>query len=188
MLRRVRQDMRYKVATIVGLVAAATLAYGYWHVSSHASLYISVQDISDRKHPRPLLDVELRFLDFAGNELAQAKAEVPYGVVSVTQPAAYSCQELEKRAAFSPQAREQWGRCFERQSRWLMTWVRKAKYVDLKSGPCRIQRIPISVSEYRDSWWAWWVPLPHVGGKPYTGLSIYLTIDRDRCATVVAPI
>lgn len=176
--------MRRKVAITVGLIAAATLSYGYWHVSSHGSLYVSLHDISDRKHPRSIPDAELRFLDSAGNELAQARAEGPYGVVYLTQPAAYSCQEIEKQAAVSPQAREEWGRCFERQSRWLMTWVRKAKYVDLTSGACRLQRIPISVSEYPDSWWTWWVPLPHIGGNPYTGFSIDITIDRDRCAMV----
>ena len=174
--------MRYKIAITVGFIAAAIFAYGYWHVSSHGSLYVSVLDISDRKHPRSIPDAEVRVLDSAGNELAQARAEGPYGVVHLSQPAAYSCQEVEKQAAFSPQAREEWDLCFERQSRWLMTWVREAKYVDLKSGTCRLQKIPISVSEYGDSWWTWWVPLPHIGGKPYTSFSIYITVDRDRCA------
>jgi hypothetical protein len=63
-----------------------------------------------------------------------------------------------------------------------MTWVKEVKYVDLKSGVCQLTKIPVSVSEYTDNWWIWWVPLRHVGGKPYTGFIISIAINRDRCA------
>jgi hypothetical protein len=173
--------MRHRIAITAGLIATIILAYGYWHVSSHGSLWVTVLDVSDREHSRSIADAELRFLDSTGKELAQARAEDPYGVVYLSQPVSYACHEVEKQAPFSLQAREEWDRCFERQSRWLMTWVREVKYVDLKSGVCRLPRIPVSVSEYTDSWWIWWVPLRHIGGKPYTGFRIRIAINRDRC-------
>jgi hypothetical protein len=174
--------MKHKVAKIAGLIAVAILVYGYWHVSTHGSLYVSLLDISDRKNLRSVPDAELRFLDVAGKELAQAKTEGQYGTVYLSQPVSYSCHDIEKRAPFSLKARDAWGLCFEKQSRWLMTWVRRVKYVDLKSGNCRLKKIPISVSEYSDSWWIWWVPLRHIGGKPYTGFSMNIAFKRDHCA------
>ena len=174
--------MRHKVAITASLIATLILAYGYWHVSSHGSLLVTILDVSDREHSRSVANAELRFLDSNGKELAQARTEDPHGVVYLSQPASYSCHEVEKQAPFSLQAREEWDRCFERQSRWLMTWVKEVKYVDLKSGVCRLPRIPASVSEYTDLWWIWWVPLRHVGGKPYTSFIIPIAINLDRCA------
>lgn len=174
--------MSHKVVITVGLVLIAALAYGYWHGSSHGTLYVSALDVSDRQRPRPINDAELRFLDSAGKELAQARAEGPYGVVYLTQPALYSCHEIEKQAIPSSQSREAWGICFERQSRWLITWAREVRYIDMQSGVCRLQKIPVAVSEYADDWWIWWLPLPHAGGKPYTSFSMSITVNLERCA------
>ena len=174
-------NMKHKVLGAIGLVIIGVLAYGYWHVSSHGSLYVGVLDISDRSRTRPVSDAELRFLNSAWQELAQAKAEESSGTIYLSQPASYSCHEIEKQAPFSPEARKQWSLCFEGQSRWLMLWVRDVKYVDLKSDSCRLQRIPVSVSETIEPWWIWWVPLPHIGGKPYTLFSIQIYVDRNLC-------
>ncbi|SRR6266566_2476704 len=177
--------MKYKVATTAGFViAVAILVYGYWHVSSHGYLLIHVLDLSDHERPRfAIPDAELRLLNSTGKELAQARVGSPHGVVYLSQPISYSCFEIEKQAPFSSQAREEWNRCFEKQSRWLITWVKEVKYVDLKSGTCRLPKIPVSVAEYTDNWWLWWVVFPrHIGGKPYTHFSISVTVNRDRCA------
>jgi hypothetical protein len=98
--------MRHKVTITAGLIATIVLAYGYWHVSSHGSLLVSVLDVSDREHSRSIADAELRFLDSTGKELAQARAEDPYSVVYLSQPVSYSCHEVEKQAPLSIQAAE----------------------------------------------------------------------------------
>ena len=163
-----------------GLIAVVTLAYGYWHGASHGSLYVSVLDISDRDHPRSLNDAEVSFLDAQGAPLAQVESR--RGAFSIAQPSSYACRDVEERALVSERGQQKWARCFERQSRWLIRWIRNVRYVDLTSGACALRKIPVSVSERADDWWLWWVPLPHVGGKPYTSFSVSIDVDRVRCA------
>ncbi len=172
--------MKAKSATISStLILASVLLYGYWHVSSHGSLHISLS--------RPLPDAELQFCNSAGTVLARAKATEPSGVVYLSHPASYACHDVEQRAPFSPQARKEWDACFERQSRWLVTWVRQIKYVNVKSGACQWREIPVSLSTYRDDWWLWWVPLPHIGGKPYTTFTTQITVDPVACPPADRP-
>jgi hypothetical protein len=39
--------------------------------------------------------------------------------------------------------------------------------------------VPVSVREYADDWWLWWVPLPHLGGPPYTNLELTVNLDSE---------
>ena len=56
--------------------------------------------------------------------------------------------------------------------------MRKVRAAALESGACRIERLPVTVTEYPDTWWLWWVPLPHIGGNPYTSFAIAIEVDR----------
>ena len=163
------------------VIAIIVLAYGYRYGKNHGSLYVMVMDVSDREHPKDIRSVELSFLDSSGNVLAQAAGTEESGAIFVSLPKVYSCRELEERATL-PQGEDDWARCFERQSRWLTTWVRNVKSVDIRSRSCTIHRMPISVSEHGDTWWLWWVPLRHIGGKPYTFFSFTITFDGRSCA------
>jgi len=100
-------------------------------------------------------------------------------VVYITEPAVYACHGIEQRATTSAQARDAWRVCFEGQSRWLPTWIRRVTAVNLRTGSCSIDRMPVSVSEYPDDWWLWWIPLPHKSGKPYTYFSILIALERQ---------
>src|SRR5437867_1265793 len=40
--------------------------------------------------------------------------------------------------------------------RWLPTWVRDVKSVQLRLASCTIRRTLISISEHPDMWWLWW--------------------------------
>jgi hypothetical protein len=175
-----------KIALVIALAASATLAYGYWHAISHGSVYLSVMDASDRERQRPIVEGDLWLLDSAGRVLAQATATAPYGTFTLSNPTAYSCQQLEGQASYSTEARDAWRRCFERQSRWLVTWVPQVTYANLKTPVCSLRRKQVIVSTFRDDWWLWWVPLPHVGGKPYTSFSLSLTFDRSDCESTSA--
>ena len=170
------------VAFVVLAIPISVLAYGYWFGASHGSLSVDITDRSDREHPRPVSTVALALLNSEARVLAEARAADPIGVVYLSSPEAYSCRDVEQRAAFSVEARREWDRCFARQSRWIPTWIRSVKYVDLRSGSCTLHRIPVSVSEYPDTWWLWWVPLRHIGGKPYTWFTVSIRVDINRCA------
>jgi len=172
---------RILVALGVLTIPMCVLGYGYWFARSHGSLFVSVTDVSDRAHQRPLSPVLLTFLNAEGRALAEAAAD-PTGVVYLSSPVAYACHVVEQHALVSIEARQEWARCFARQSRWIPTWIRRVTAIDLRAAPCLLQRIPVSVSEYPDTWWLWWVPLPHVGGKPYTSFNLSISIDLGRCA------
>jgi hypothetical protein len=164
--------MKGTIAGLAILSAVAVLAYGYWFGVNHGSLYITVMDASDREHPRDVRPVQLTFQDGNGTVLAQAESKQS-GAIFVSSPAMYSCDETAER--------EEWARCFERQSTWLPTWVRRVRFADVVSDSCRIQRMPVSLSEHPDTWWLWWVPLRHIGGKPYTSFSFFIQFTRNAC-------
>jgi hypothetical protein len=166
---------------VVVSVAAAVLGYGYWHNATHGSLYVSVVDVADRERSTSVSDGEIALLDAGGAALATVATPPRYGAFVITAPAPYACHSVERQAPFSTQAFSEWQRCFEGQSRWLVTWIRKIRQADINVGDCRLRRVPVAVSEHADTWWLWWVPLPHIGGKPYTSFSIHLRLDTAGC-------
>jgi len=174
--------MKAVVAALVLLIVVAVLTYGYWFGVTHGALHITVLNVSDREHARDERPVQLLFRDSTGKVLAEAAASETGDPVSVTSPPIYSCREIEKRTISSLEAREDWAVCFERQSRWLTTWVRNATFVEIRSNFCTIYQMPVSVSEHPDTWWLWWVPLRHIGGKPYTSFSFFILFNRTSCA------
>jgi hypothetical protein len=173
-----------KIAITFCFLAAVILAYGYRHAVTHGSLYVSLTDFSVKDRPRSIHEAELAFLDSMGRTLSRARATEPYGVVSITKPAEYSCYEIERQAMSSAETRSEWQQCFEKHSRWLMTWVQDVRTVDLKFGSCDMRGVPVNLRVSNDSWWLWWAPLPHVGGKPYTYLGMSIDVDAARCESV----
>jgi hypothetical protein len=172
--------MRRFGAAAVILIPIVVLAYGYWFGRTHGSLYVTVLERSSAGRTEDVKPVRLSFLDANGRFLAEASTSEPFGGISVSAPANYSCQEIERQTVQSPESQQEWARCFERQSRWLTGWVRDAKSVDLRLNSCTLH-LPVAVSEHPDTWWLWWVPLRHIGGKPYTSFSFMLQLDRRAC-------
>jgi hypothetical protein len=168
-------------------VPIGILGYGYWFGRTHGALMVGVEDMSDHAHPQRVTSVNVWFLDSAGRIVAGAAALPPYGTITITSPSAYACHDLEERAPFSVQARKQWDECFQRQSRWLPTWIRNVRSVNLRSESCSIRQMPITIDEYPDTWWLWWVPLPHIGGKPYTSFSVRIEINRRSGCEPISP-
>ena len=160
------------------------LGWGYWHRVTHATLNLSLHDVSlktDRLAYGQVMSAEILFMNAAGAILAEGAILEPYGVLSFSHPEVGDCSRYEREASASVEARRQWQSCFEATSRWLATWVRNVRYVTVKMNKCRIEKLPALPEEYGDSWWIWWVPLPHIGGKPYTYFSLALKVDGARC-------
>ena len=176
-------------AVVAGALAIpiVVLAYGYWFGVTHGALLISVTDVSDREHPRPLSPVTLGLLNADGRVLAEARSIDPAGAISLSLPDAYACWEIETRASFPAEGRRDWDRCFARQSRWIPTWIRRVTFIDLRTDSCALHGIPVTVSEYADTWWLWWVPMRHIGGKPYTTFGVSIQVDTHRCISMLPP-
>jgi hypothetical protein len=56
-----------------------------------------------------------------------------------------------------------------------------AKRISIAARACRIERAPVNFSISRDSPSWWKVPLPRVGGMPYTTFDASMRIDGLDC-------
>jgi hypothetical protein len=167
------------------VIVVAVLGWGYWHSITHATLNLSLHDLSlktDRQAYGRVASADIVFMSAKGAVLAEGKIREPYGVLALSHPEAGDCSRYERDATGgSAEARQAWRRCFEAMSRWLPTWVRQVRYATVTMDSCRIQQVPVELREYSESWWLWWVPLPHIGGSPYTYFDLTLRVDGFNC-------
>lgn len=163
-----------RILILLLVIAVATSAgYGYWHRSTFSTFHMSLKDASGRARGGAVLNAQLTFLDADARPLARGKTNGKFGVVMVRQPSAGYCgSELEPDA---------YRDCFWMQSEWLTTWLKNLRYVSLVAGNCRIERVPLDLKVSRDSVLTWWVPLPHVGGVPFSRYSAYLEFNSRDC-------
>jgi hypothetical protein len=138
------------------VAAAAALGWGYWHNVTHASLQVTVLD-----GQQPLRRADLVFMDEAGQVLAAGRLDEPWGLFSSSHPMA---------------------RDLDSQLRWFPTWAPRVRFATVVAGACTIERVPVTLRSYSDTWWLWWVPLPHIGGKPYSSFDLSLRVDPRRCS------
>jgi hypothetical protein len=168
----------------VVVLVAAILGWGYWHVSSHAALNVSLYDTAlgnDRQAYGQVRAAAFVFKDAAGAALAKGKAEGPLGIFSIDHPELGDCRREEHAAFRDAESMRAWRRCFDAQSRWLMTWLRQVRYADVSFPGCRIDRVPVTLRESSNEWWLWWVPHPHIGGPPYTYFDASFWVDSASC-------
>lgn len=165
--------MRTAIAIFVAL-AAGVLGYGWWHTATHATFHLSLPDKAPAdRYGRGVLNAQLVFLDENGDTLAQGLTDGKFGVVWVKHPTAGYCGPDIIPSAYKT--------CFDAHSTWLHTWVPQVRRVSIVAGGCRLERVPLRFSAYRDSMWTWWIPLRHIGGTPYTNYSAYLEVDSKAC-------
>ena len=127
------------------------------------------------------------FKDASGAVLARAKADGPLGLVAIEHPVVGDCRREEQEASRGSEGMAAWHRCFEAKSRWFATWARRARYAGVRLAGCTIEQAPVSLDVYQDAWWLWWLPLPHVGGAPYTLFSLAVWFDSRACRAAAPP-
>lgn len=158
------------------------LAFGYWHAITHSSLYVSLTiatEADDRT--QSALEPKVQFLDKSGNVLANGIRDKQYNFVNLIHPAYGDCREAEKAAAVSHQARVDWQECFEQQSTWIATWIDDVAGINVSYENCLIENSQITISRSRADWYLWWVPHPHIGGKPYSDYSATIFVNAKDC-------
>jgi len=170
--------------SIAVAAALAIVGYGYWFGRTHGSLYVEVDTAGDNGPTTPVAPVDMTFFDAEARELARAATLSPWNVIVLTSPSEYACHEIERAAATDEDARSRWQTCFARQSRWLAGWIRRARFASIQTTGCRIDRVPLEIETRADNWWFWWVPLPHVGGKPYSLFNVRIELDVANCRVV----
>lgn len=170
--------------TGVTVLLLAVLIYGYWHQLTHGSVNISLYDASAEKSFQLMKTASVILLDARGKVLASGQSDPRFGVVYLNHPEIGSCYEAEHDAPFSVQGRQAWKQCFARHSTWIMEWIREVRQITIKHPRCILERVPVEVTEFSDDWWLWWIPHPHVGGKPYTYFRINMEIDPVNCQVI----
>ena len=176
---RARKTIRF--IAIVFAVLAAALGYGYWHAATHASLRVSLFDTSRGRHGEFLKEGTIEFFDRSGNHVVTFTGDVHYGGFNITRPEKYDCQAKMRSAPSRRDEFDAWRACFKVQSAWVAQMAPTLARANLRFGSCELRDLPLSLSYHNDGWWLWWVPLPHVGGKPYGGYSQNFRLDGSAC-------
>jgi hypothetical protein len=167
---------------IIVFIIACILGYGYWHSSTHASFHIQLnfKDVTIGK-PKTIPSAEIIFLDSKGRVLANGISDEQYNYVHLIHPEVGDCHEVEKLASSSKEAKESWQECFEHLSTWIPKWAGEVRQVDLKTQNCLLKKIPVTVSKNNSDWFLWWVPHPHIGGKPYSYYNLSIPVEKNNC-------
>jgi len=166
--------MKPFIVLFIGLFTGLA-GYGWWHASTHATFSLTLRDAAAKGFVQ-LKGAQLAFHDESGRVLARGKTDEQYGVAWVSHPAAGFCGPDLAPAAYRP--------CFRAHAEWLPGWVPRVQSVSIVTPRCRIERAPLHFSASRESAWTWWIPLPHVGGRPYTNFHAFLQVDGENCAVI----
>lgn len=173
-----------KVRALIFLIVASSiiLAYGFWHSRTHSSFYVSLAVAgATEKKPSPAPEGAVEFLDSTATVLASGVLDRQYNFVRLIHPEHGDCHEVEKMAAFSKDARTAWQECFEHQSTWIATWIKRVEAVNVVYGDCLIKNSPLTISQSRSDWFLWWFPHPHIGGTPYSNYSATIKFEKEDC-------
>lgn len=169
-------------ALLIGALVGAVLGYGYWHSVTHAACHVDMNIVTDRAEgQRPIPKAEVTFFDDSGHVLAKGIGDDRYNYVHLLHPVVGDCREAEEGAATSREGRTAWEECFEELSTWIPRWAKYVRRAEVKYGECRFENIPVTFERRNTEWPLWWVPLPHVGGMPYTYFRSTLNIDEKDC-------
>jgi hypothetical protein len=170
-----------RILILVIAISGVVLAYGYWHTITHASAYISLALKTPTKNKQESLQkAEVTFFNSNGGVLAKGVSDEKYNFIHLIHPKVGDCHEAEKITS-SIESREFWQKCYKQLSIWIPNWIRDVRLVEVKHKNCSTKKMPIVISENNSAWLLWWVPLPHVGGIPYSYFSSSIVIEGKDC-------
>lgn len=174
----------FHACLLLGLALGGALAWGWWQAAKHANVDVTMHDAAPKtsnKTSAHFAFVELELTDGEGLVLARAAPAGLDGYPSIVHPAFGDCRRFEQELDKGIAARTAWDECHGALTLWSSTWAHKVRLVNVRLPHCRIDKLPAAVQLYRDSWWTWWIPLPHAGGQPVTLYSIRIALNSATC-------
>ena len=159
--------------SVIAIVLTAVVAGGFVWSGLRGYVWISAHDIAAAPGTENRFTVEIVFRAADGLRLASAQRDSRYGSIRVKHPTLGFCEPT--------MGRESWYRCNAAVASWVMQWAERAVAVDLLLDNCQIENSPVDLHRQRHGVYSWWVPLPHVGGAPYSQYNLYLRIDSRQC-------
>ena len=166
-------NLRGTVALTAACTIAAVASYGYWHAATHATFNVNLAYKTDAGAINQMRNGQIEFLDDDGAVLARASIDTRYGVVWLAHPDKGQCGPDLTQNSYRD--------CFQAQAAWIPRWVRDVRYANIALERCSLARRRVQLDTHRDNLLLWWMPLPHVGGLPYTHHSATLAIDTKNC-------
>ena len=181
MMRRLLKKITVFLGCLL-IALSCIIAYGYWHAATHAQFHVTL-NFKNFPPEKPLLfpKAQVIFLDSERHILASGKVDEKIHYVQLVHPEVGNCYEKAKRVASSKESRTIWQKCYKHLPSWVAQWVDGVHQVDFEAPDCTIKQIPIAINKYNSMWGIWWIPLPHVFGKPYSYYSANITIDQKKC-------
>jgi hypothetical protein len=180
-IRTQRMKVRTRIALGIFVLLTGVLAWGYWHVSTHAFLNIQINDYGlsteNQLYGSPH-HATLELFDSSQSPLAVAKTVEPYGYVTALHPTLGDCTSVQGKGG------GEYSACYSKYSYWASGWAGRSQFATLKVGDCIIRNVPVHVMNSKTGWALWWVPLPHVGGIPFEYIELKIQVDSRSCASV----
>ena len=143
--------------------------YGYFFRETHSNL--SVTFTSSKSN---LSSAKVLFLDEKGNELGSGILINEY--IQVLHPTLGNCRASNNVMNFRS--------CFNRLTWFISSWVKDIDKIQVIHKNCITRPMDFEVSrmeDYGSEIFTWWVPLPHVGGKPYASYHSTFHLLSSHC-------
>ncbi|MEQ1875499.1 MAG: hypothetical protein ABL958_02560 [Bdellovibrionia bacterium] len=165
---------------IILVIYVVGTGYSYWYSRTRGYVSMYIFDGS-KKGNDPISNSKGRFKDSGGALLAEFRSDET-GVFYLIHPEVGDCTEAEKRASRSSDGWNEWQKCHEKISKWIPSWIRSVKGMDIEFGKCSVASIPIDPKHYEQVNWLWWVPHPHIGGFNVSTHAISMKINSRDCS------
>ncbi len=170
-IMKVRKLLRYfkRLLLIFGtfvLILCLLIIGGYIYTLFHGGLTVSIRDVSSKGIYDGVLGAQIHFHDDTGNVVGSGYTDEKLGAVFINYPEFGSCAD-------NVSEREKWYACSSERSRWIVKFAKKISSISVETAECQIERIPVHVKVARSEALTYWMPLPHVMGKPLTYFFIH---------------
>lgn len=124
---------------------------------------------------------EVTLFDGAGRVFAKGVGDEKYNFLHLIHPTVGDCHEIESASTTSRQGRSAWQDCYEQLATWVPEWVGEVRSAQVNCDGCRFDDIVVTLEKSNSHWYLWWVPMRHLGGKPYTYYRGTISVNAQDC-------
>lgn len=143
--------------------------YGYFFRETHTNLSITFTSSNNE-----INSAQVIFLD--NNNLKLAEGILINNFIHILHPELGNCRSGKNSRNFRP--------CFNKLTWYISDWIEDVKNIQIIHENCKTK--PLGIELYREKNYGseiftWWIPLPHIGGKPYTSYSSTFHLLNSQC-------
>jgi len=156
-------------------------AYGYFFSSLLGHTYFNIKyKMPNSIRKNYLSGANVLFLDAKGEVVVKGAVHDKYDYVFTIHPEVGSCHKKENGLSYDEQKRRTLA-CSKKRALWVPKWINSVRYVKVIHEDCSTANLPIKIKQIRVHLLTWWVPLVHVGGKPYSSYWSRIVVNESDC-------